>query len=80
MKTKPVAKQTPSKIVTKNLSSTYGTQVSYTVKVLDKKNKPIKNQEVVVTIGTKSVSKFTDAKGVATFTCNCQGWQLCNKI
>jgi len=70
--TTPVAKQTPSKIVTKNLSSTYGTQVSYTVKVLDKKNKPIKNQEVVVTIGTKSVTKFTDAKGVATFTCNCQ--------
>lgn len=67
----PAEKQKPHSVVTKNVASYYGTVVKYNVKVLDKNKKAVKNQKVVVTIGKKSVTKYTSDSGVATFTLNC---------
>ncbi len=66
-----VKKNKPAKVVTKDISSNYGTIVKYNVKVLDKNSKPIEGQKVNVTLGKASVVKYTDAKGIATFTCMC---------
>lgn len=61
-----------SKIVTSDVSSTYGTVKNYDVKVLDQFGKPMADKTVAVTIGKKTVEKVTDKNGMVTFTLNCQ--------
>ena len=69
----PVIKPQPAKVTkAKDISSTYGTIVYYEIKVLDKAGKPIEGQKVTFTIvGKGSVTKYTDAKGMASVSCNC---------
>ncbi|MCQ2970983.1 Succinylglutamate desuccinylase / Aspartoacylase family protein [Methanobrevibacter gottschalkii] len=61
-----------SNVVTKNVSSSYGTVVNYNIKVLDQFKKPMVGKTVSVTIGKKTVEKITDSDGMVTFTLNCQ--------
>lgn len=65
-----VVKPKPKTVKTKNISTTYGTKVKYTVTVLDKDKKPIAGQKVTIKIGKQSASKNTSSKGIATFTLN----------
>ena len=58
----------PSKVITKNISTTYGTKVKYVVTVLDKNNNPVVGQKVTIKIGKQSASVNTTSKGTATFT------------
>ncbi|WP_405269227.1 succinylglutamate desuccinylase/aspartoacylase family protein [Methanobrevibacter sp.] len=62
----------PAKVITKNIKSEYGTVENYNVKVLDENSKPIEGQKVKVSLGAASVEKYTDANGIATFTCKCK--------
>lgn len=68
-----VSKAKPAKVTnTKDISSTYGTVVYYKVKVLDKAGKAIEGQKVSFTIvGKGTVTKYTDANGIAMVSCNC---------
>ena len=68
VKEKPVV----TKVVTKDVSSTYGTIMNYNVKVLDQFGQPMAGKSVAVTIGKKTVTKVTDDSGMVTFTLNCQ--------
>lgn len=64
-------KPVPAKVVTKNIASTYGTTVMYTVKVFDKSGKPIEGESVTVKINGQTCVKYTDSKGTVSFSCNC---------
>lgn len=68
-----VQKPKPAKVTgAKDLSSTYGTMVYYKIKVLDKKGNPIEGAEVTFTIvGKGSLTRYTDASGMANVSCNC---------
>ena len=70
---KPVSKPKPAKVTnTEDITATYGTLVYYKVKVLDKDGNPIEGQKVTLTVvGRGSVTKYTDAKGMANVSCNC---------
>lgn len=61
-----------SKVLTKDVSSTFGTRINYIVKVLDQYGEPMKDKTVAVTIGKKTVEKVTDKDGMVIFTLNCQ--------
>lgn len=60
----------PSKVVTKNVKTTYGNKVNYTLKLLDKDNNPVQGKEVTFKINKNKYTRFTDSKGVATLTLN----------
>ena len=62
--------QVPSKATTKNIKSTYGTKVKYTLKLADKSGKSIAGMQVKFKIGKKVYKIKTDSKGVATLNLN----------
>ena len=68
-----VVKPKPAKVTgAKDLSSTYGTVVYYKIKVLDKAGKPIEGAQVNFTIvGKGTLTRYTDAAGMASVSCNC---------
>ena len=55
-----------AKVVTKDCTATYGDNVKYTVKVLDKSKKPIEGKKVTISIGSKKFNLITDSKGTVT--------------
>ena len=63
-------KQVPSKVTAKNIKSTYGTKVKYTLKLMDKSGKIIIGKKVTFKIGKKVYKVKTDFKGIATLTLN----------
>lgn len=67
----PVEPSKIAKVVTKNISSTYGNLVNYKIKVLDSSKRGIVGVNVSVTLGGKTITKATDSNGIATFTMNC---------
>ena len=71
-KSEPAEKvvQVPSKAKTKNIKSTYGTKVKYTLKLYDKSGKVIAGEKVKFKIGKKVYKVTTDSKGVATLKLN----------
>ena len=66
----PVVNAKIAKVVTRNIASTYGEKVKYTVTVLDKSGKGIFGKTVTVTIGSKVKTATTNKKGVASFKFN----------
>jgi len=62
--------QVPSKATTKNIKSTYGTNVKYTLKLVDKSGNSIAGKQVTFKIGKKVYKIKTDSKGVATLNLN----------
>lgn len=60
------------KVITKHVTSTYGTVAKYTVKVLDQFGKPMPGKAVAVTLNKKTIERLTDENGMVTFTLNCQ--------
>lgn len=55
---------------TKNLSSTYGSQVQYVLKIVDKAAKPMPKAKVKFTVGDKVYYKNTNKKGIARLNLN----------
>ena len=65
-------KAKPAKVISNNITSTYGKKVFYKITVLDKNAKPIKGLNVNFTfVGKGSLVRTTDAKGMANVSCNC---------
>ena len=62
--------QIPSKATAKNIKSTYGTKVKYSLKVFDKSGKTIAGEQVKFKIGKKVYNVKTDSNGVATLKLN----------
>lgn len=62
--------QTPSKAVTKNIKSTYGTKATYSLKLFDKSGKTIAGKEVTFKIGKKTYKVKTNSDGVASLNLN----------
>jgi len=62
--------QVPSKATTKNIKTTYGTKVKYTLKLFDKSGNVISGKQVTFSIGKKSYKVSTDSNGVATLNLN----------
>jgi predicted deacylase len=62
--------QVPAKATTKNIKSTYGTPVKYSLKLVDKSGKIIVGKKVTFKIGKKVYKIKTDSKGVATLNLN----------
>lgn len=56
-----------SRITVKDLYSTYGTPVKYTIKVVDNKGKPMKGAKVIINRDNKVFYHYTDANGMVTF-------------
>ena len=68
----PIVPAIVAKVVTKNLKSTYGNKVKYTVQVLDKKGKSIQGVNVTVTLGSKIYVLTTDSEGSVGVYLNCK--------
>ena len=62
--------QVPSKAVTKNIKSTYGTKATYSLKLFDKSGKIISGKEVTFKVGKKVYKVKTDSKGIASLNLN----------
>ena len=61
----------PYKIVAgKNVVSTYGKRVRFSIKVLNVKKKPIYKSAVVFLVAGKTYKRYTNKKGVASITLN----------
>lgn len=62
--------QVPSKAITKNIKSTYGTKVKYSLKLVDKSGEGIENKLVTFKINKKVYKVRTDSKGIASIKLN----------
>lgn len=65
-----VKKQIPSKAKTKDIKSTYGKNVKYKLKLLDKEGKIISGKKVKFKIGKKTYKIKTNSKGIAALKLN----------
>ena len=54
-----------TKVVANNLYVSGGKSVTYSVKVVNEKKKPVKDKEVVFTFNGKNITSKTDSKGIA---------------
>ena len=59
-----------SRFSAKDITSTYGKQTKFTVKLLDKKGNLMKNQMVTFKIGSKTYKANTTSKGLASINLN----------
>ena len=59
-----------SKLSAKDITSTYGTKAKFSVKVLDKQGKVMKNQSVTFKVAGKKYTANTNSKGIATIKLN----------
>lgn len=62
--------QVPSKVITKNIKSTYGTKAKYTLKLVDKSGKGIADKLVTFKINKKVYKIKTDSEGTASLNLN----------
>lgn len=59
-----------SRVSSKDVTSTYGTQTKFTVNVLDKQGKVMKNELVTFKVNGKNYQSYTNSKGTATLKLN----------
>lgn len=62
--------QVPSKVISKNIKSTYGTKVKYTLKIVDKSGNGIADKLVTFKINKKIYKIKTNSKGTASLNLN----------
>lgn len=62
--------QIPSKVISNDVKSSYGTAAKYTLKLLDKSGKIIAGKQVTFKVGKNQYKITTDSNGVATLNLN----------
>ena len=59
-----------SRTISKDITSTYGKKVSFSVKLLNNHGKAMKNKLVTFKIGSKTYKKYTNSNGIAVLKLN----------